>query len=146
MATTTTSNLYVSDTIIRNNTGASSGGIHVKPGTNVTGNASITRTLLEDNQFGVRVEDRGRHPVGAAETDADGSGRVRGRRDVLADDLDAGDRALRQLEPLGDGKGGGGRREQADEDRRRENPLQSRVSLRAGPRRPPARRRAPARG
>src|SRR6185295_9184563 len=56
-ATSTTSQLYVSNTIIRNNTGASSGGIRVKPGANVTVFGMIEDTQLRNNQFGLRVED-----------------------------------------------------------------------------------------
>ncbi len=67
----TTSALFVSDTIARQNVGASSGGIHVKPGVNVSAKATITRTLLEGNQFGLRVEDNG--VVVASETTASGN-------------------------------------------------------------------------
>ena len=56
-ATTSTSQLFVSDSIIRDNTGASSGGIRVKPGTNVSAVGEIENTQLRNNQFGLRVED-----------------------------------------------------------------------------------------
>ncbi len=57
-ATTSTSNLYVSSTIVRNNVGAAGfAGIHVKPGSNVTGKATISNTLIEGNSAGLRVED-----------------------------------------------------------------------------------------
>jgi hypothetical protein len=52
-----TSQLHVSNTIVRDNNGASSGGIHCKPGANVTVNGSIENTQVLNNQFGVRVED-----------------------------------------------------------------------------------------
>jgi hypothetical protein len=52
-----TSQLHVNDSIIRNNTGASSGGIRVKPGTNVSASGSVVNTKLLNNQFGLRVED-----------------------------------------------------------------------------------------
>src|SRR5262249_41861384 len=47
--------LYVRDTIIRDNVGASSGGIRVKPGSSALG--SIVNTQLRNNgPFGLRVE------------------------------------------------------------------------------------------
>jgi hypothetical protein len=53
-----TSRLFVSDSIIRNNVGASSGGIRVKPGTNVSAAiGAVDNTELRNNQFGLRVED-----------------------------------------------------------------------------------------
>jgi parallel beta helix pectate lyase-like protein len=52
-----TSQLHVSDTIVRDNVGASSGGIIVKPGANVSVKGSIENTQLRNNQFGLRVED-----------------------------------------------------------------------------------------
>ncbi len=52
-----TSQLDVSNSIIRDNTGASSGGIRVKPGTNVSATGMIENTQLQNNQFGLRVED-----------------------------------------------------------------------------------------
>jgi hypothetical protein len=52
-----TSQLHVSNTIIRDNTGASSGGILVKPGANVTVTGTVENTQLRDNQFGLRVQD-----------------------------------------------------------------------------------------
>jgi hypothetical protein len=56
-ATITTTQLHVTNTIIRNNLGAASGGIRVKPGTNVFALASIENTQLKNNFFGIRVED-----------------------------------------------------------------------------------------
>ncbi len=56
-ATAVTSQLHVSNSIIRDNTGASSGGIRVKPGANVTAVGMIENTQLRNNQFGLRVED-----------------------------------------------------------------------------------------
>lgn len=56
-AAAATSQLHVSNTIVRNNLGASSGGIRVKPGTNVTAVGMIENTQLRNNQFGLRVED-----------------------------------------------------------------------------------------
>lgn len=58
-----TSQLHVSDTIIRNNNGASSGGILIKPGSNVSATGSIVNTQLRNNQFGVRVEDNSKVTV-----------------------------------------------------------------------------------
>src|SRR3982751_1500183 len=57
-ATTTTSQLHVSNTIGRNNVGAAGfAAIHVKPGANVTAVGSIENTLLLHNSAGLRVED-----------------------------------------------------------------------------------------
>ena len=56
-ATVMTGQLHVSNTIVRNSQGASSGGIRVKPGANVTALATIENTQLRNNQFGLRVED-----------------------------------------------------------------------------------------
>jgi hypothetical protein len=56
-ATVTTSQLHVSNSIIRNNNGASSGGIRVKPGANVTVKANVANTELRNNFFGLRTED-----------------------------------------------------------------------------------------
>lgn len=56
-ASAATAQLYVRDTIVRNNVGASSGGIHVAPGANVTASAEIDNCKLTNNQFGLRVED-----------------------------------------------------------------------------------------
>ena len=54
------SQLHVSNTIIRNNNGASSGGIRIKPGSGITtAFGSIDNTQLRNNQFGLRVEDKG---------------------------------------------------------------------------------------
>jgi hypothetical protein len=52
-----TSQLHVSHTILRNNSGSPSGGIRVKPGSNVSAKVSIQDTELRNNQFGLRVED-----------------------------------------------------------------------------------------
>jgi hypothetical protein len=51
------SQLHVSNSILRDNPGALSGGIRVKPGTNVSAVGMIENTQLRDNQFGLRVED-----------------------------------------------------------------------------------------
>jgi hypothetical protein len=51
-----TSQLHVLNTIIRNTTG-SGGGIHIKPGTNVTATGTIENTQLRNNSVGIRVED-----------------------------------------------------------------------------------------
>ncbi|HEX3554843.1 MAG TPA: hypothetical protein VIA62_16595 [Thermoanaerobaculia bacterium] len=48
--------LFVSNTIIRNNRGASSGGIFVKTGTNVASKALISGSQLLNNTFGVSVD------------------------------------------------------------------------------------------
>ncbi|HEV7668809.1 MAG TPA: right-handed parallel beta-helix repeat-containing protein [Thermoanaerobaculia bacterium] len=56
-AAASTSQLYVSNSIIRNNIGASSGGIRVRPGANVTAFAMIEGTQLRNNQFGLRADD-----------------------------------------------------------------------------------------
>jgi hypothetical protein len=56
-ATVSTSQLHVSNTILRDNLGVSSGGIRVKAGTNVTAVGSIENTQLRNNAFGLRVED-----------------------------------------------------------------------------------------
>ncbi len=70
-ATAATSQLYVSNSIIRDNTGASSGGIRVKPGTNVTAIGMVENTQLRNNQFGLRVEDNS--TVGAKSSTAAGN-------------------------------------------------------------------------
>jgi hypothetical protein len=57
-ATITTSQLHVSNTIVRNNNGVNSGGIRVRPGTNVTAVGHIENTQLRNNTFGLRVEDK----------------------------------------------------------------------------------------
>ena len=57
-ATVVTTQLHVSNTIVRNNVGASSGGIRIKPGTNVSAFGMIEDTQLRNNQFGLRAEDR----------------------------------------------------------------------------------------
>jgi hypothetical protein len=51
-----TSQLFVSNSILRENTGAG-GAIHVKPGTNVTVTGMIENTQIRDNSVGIRVED-----------------------------------------------------------------------------------------
>src|SRR5262249_40107721 len=51
------SQLHVSNVIARNNIGASSGGIFVKPGANVSATGTVEDTQLSNNQFGLRVED-----------------------------------------------------------------------------------------
>lgn len=56
-ATLATSQLHVSDTIIRDNNGASSGGILIKPGANVSAVGMIVNTQLRNNQYGIRIED-----------------------------------------------------------------------------------------
>lgn len=57
-ASATTSQLHVSNTIVRNSFGAVGfAGIHVKPGANVTAIGSIEDTLLKNNSAGLRVED-----------------------------------------------------------------------------------------
>jgi hypothetical protein len=59
-ATTAPSQLHVSDSIIRNNTGASSGGILIKPGSTVATTGTILNTQIVNNTFGLRVEDNSR--------------------------------------------------------------------------------------
>lgn len=49
--------LIVKDSVIRNNRGANSGGILIKP--TGTATAVITNTQVQQNTFGLRVEDRG---------------------------------------------------------------------------------------
>jgi len=56
-AAASTSQLFVSNTIIRNNVGAASGGMRVKPGANVTVKGEIDNTQLRNNTVGLRVED-----------------------------------------------------------------------------------------
>jgi hypothetical protein len=58
-ATTATSQLFVSHTIIRDNNGASSGGIRIKPGSNVNARAMIEETQLSNNNFGLRADASG---------------------------------------------------------------------------------------
>jgi hypothetical protein len=70
-AAASTSQLHVSDTIIRNNVGASSGGILVKPGANVTATGTVENTQLRNGQFGLRVEDNSN--VTATKTTAAGN-------------------------------------------------------------------------
>jgi hypothetical protein len=57
-ATTATTLLQVSDSIIRNNIGAGTAGILVKPGTNVSVIGSVENTQLLNNSAGLRVEDK----------------------------------------------------------------------------------------
>jgi len=58
-----TAQLHVSNTIVRNNQGASSGGIRIKPGANVTAVGMIEDSQLSNNLFGLRVEDNSRTMV-----------------------------------------------------------------------------------
>lgn len=51
--------LFVKDSVIRNNRGANSGGILIKPTGAQTITAVITNTRVQQNTFGLRVEDRG---------------------------------------------------------------------------------------
>jgi len=67
-ATTSTAQLHVSNSIIRNNNGAASGGIRIKPGSNVSVLGMIENTQLRNNFFGLRVEDNSK--VGAKNTTA----------------------------------------------------------------------------
>jgi Right handed beta helix region len=54
------SQLFVKDTIVRNNADATNGGgILIKPGSSGSAHASIDGARLEGNLFGVRVEDNG---------------------------------------------------------------------------------------
>jgi len=57
-ASLVTSQIHVSNSIIRNNNGASSGGIRIRPSTNVSAIGMIENTQLKNNQFGLRVEDK----------------------------------------------------------------------------------------
>ena len=66
-----TAQLHVSNTIVRNNQGAASGGIRIKPGTNVSAVAMIENSQLSNNLFGLRVEDNSR--VIAKDTTAAGN-------------------------------------------------------------------------
>jgi len=52
-----TSQLHVRNTVVKDNLGASSGGIRYKPGANVTASGEINNCKLANNQFGLRVED-----------------------------------------------------------------------------------------
>ena len=70
-ATITTSQLHVSNSIIRDNKGAASGGIRIKPGANVAVIGMIENTQLKNNAFGLRVEDNSR--VTAKNTTAAGN-------------------------------------------------------------------------
>ena len=88
----------------------------------------------------VRVEDADRDRVGAPQLDADrrpaaGAAALR-REAVLRVDDRPEDGALRQLQPLGDREGRCRRNEQADESRRREEPLQSLTILRSAAEKP----------
>jgi parallel beta helix pectate lyase-like protein len=57
-ATATTSQLHVSNSIIRDNKSLpSGGGIRIKPGANVSAKGMIENTQLRNNIFGLRVED-----------------------------------------------------------------------------------------
>jgi hypothetical protein len=53
----TTALIHVRNSIIRNNVGASSGGIFIKPGTNVSVVGLIEDTQLSNNTLGLRAED-----------------------------------------------------------------------------------------
>jgi hypothetical protein len=70
-ATTATSQLHVSNTLVRDNAGAASGGIRVKPGANVSVIGMVEDTQLRNNQFGLRVEDNSK--VTAKNTTAAGN-------------------------------------------------------------------------
>ena len=58
-ATVTTTQLHVSNTIVRNSFGANTAGIHIKAGANVTAVGEIDNTQLRNNSAGLRVEDNG---------------------------------------------------------------------------------------
>src|SRR5215203_1528466 len=66
-----TSQLFVSNTIVRNNLGIASGGIRIKPGANVSAVGMIENSQLSNNLFGIRVEDNSR--VLAKDTSASGN-------------------------------------------------------------------------
>jgi hypothetical protein len=53
---TTTTSLFVTDTIIRNNTGASAGGILLKPGAGGSIKSTFQNVVVNRNQFGLRAE------------------------------------------------------------------------------------------
>ena len=55
-----TAQLHVSNTIVRNSLGASSGAIRIKPGANVSAVGMIENTQLRNSNFGLRVEDNSR--------------------------------------------------------------------------------------
>ena len=59
-ATAHTAQLHVSNSIVRNNLGASSGGIRIKPGSNVSAVGMVENTQLRNNTAGLRVEDNSR--------------------------------------------------------------------------------------
>lgn len=75
-ASVVTSQIHVSNSIIRNNNGASSGGIRIRPGTNVSAIGMIENTQLKNNQFGLRVEDKSTVTVknSSADDNVNGSG------------------------------------------------------------------------
>ncbi len=52
----TTAKLFVTDTIIRNNLGASGGGILISPAAGITGQASIDNVRLQRNTFGLKAQ------------------------------------------------------------------------------------------
>lgn len=60
---TTTSQLFVTDTIIRNNPGATGGGITLAPVAPATLVATIERVRMQRNRFGLRAEDGSRVTV-----------------------------------------------------------------------------------
>ncbi len=66
-----TAQLFVSNTIVRNNLGINSGGIRIKPGANVSAVGMIEDSQLSNNLFGIRVEDNSR--VTAKDTTAAGN-------------------------------------------------------------------------
>jgi len=57
-ATTHTAQLHVSNSIVRNNNGASSGGIRIQPGTNTSAVAAIENTQLRNNFQALRVQEK----------------------------------------------------------------------------------------
>ncbi len=57
------SELFVTDTVVRNNNGASGGGILVKPGLAGSAAAFLDNVRMHNNRFGLRVEDRSKVTV-----------------------------------------------------------------------------------
>jgi hypothetical protein len=55
----TTSQLFVSNSIIRDNNGASSGGIRIKASSGITARAVVLDTQLNNNNFGLRADASG---------------------------------------------------------------------------------------
>ena len=70
-ATALTNQLHITNTILRNNQGASSGAIRIKPGTNVSTVAMLENVQMRNNFQGLRVEDKS--TVTAKNTTAAGS-------------------------------------------------------------------------